>query len=222
MSASRLNFNPTAFCALPLVRRAYQALVVGLAVFLLTLVLLHERFRGYLSEVHLAGPPTQGLDLDEAATWLRRADSRVAAVGIPAGEISPKSEIRVTYVSLRPAAAIARLDDLAERWLYQYLPDRLQTYRRSALTDLRNAVLRPAHGKTPPVSNWNRSGSNKWRRHFTRLVSELPHRSPIKTEAWSICRLPPMMIRRKHVRSWRACDLSWRSCSPIPRHSTRR
>src|SRR3954471_12388559 len=98
MSASRANFNAAAFCALPLVRRAYQALVVGLAVFLLTLVALRDPFRGYLAEAHLIGTATEGLDLDEAAAWLRHSDSQLAAVGIPAGEISPKTEIRITYV----------------------------------------------------------------------------------------------------------------------------
>src|SRR3954470_10746782 len=140
MSASRANFNAAAFCALPLVRRAYQALVVGLAVFLLTLVALRDPFRGYLAEIHLTGPATEGLDLDVATAWLRRADSQVAAVGIPAGEISPKSEIRITHIALRPATAITRLDELAERWLYQYLPEQLQSYRRTALAELRNAV----------------------------------------------------------------------------------
>ena len=140
MSASRSSFDPASFCALPLVRRAYQALVVGLAVFLLTLVLLRDPFRGYLAEVQLTGPATEGLDLEEAAAWLRRTDSQVAAVGIPAGEISPKSQIRITYISLRPATGIARLDELAERWLYQYLPQALQVYRRSAMGDLRTAV----------------------------------------------------------------------------------
>ena len=42
--------------------------------------------------------------------------------------------------SRRPAPAISHLDDLAQRWLYQYLPDRLQSYRRAVLADLRNAA----------------------------------------------------------------------------------
>jgi hypothetical protein len=140
MSATRHNFDPHAFCALPLVRRAYQGVVVGVAVFLVTLVGLREPFRGYLAEVQIAGPATPGLDLDAAAAWLKQADRQVAAVATPAGEISAKSQIRATYVASRPATAAMHLDELAERWLYQYLPDRLQTYRHRALADLRNIV----------------------------------------------------------------------------------
>jgi hypothetical protein len=140
MSSSRVSFDPHAFCALPLVRRAYQASVVALAIFFLTLVALREPFRGYLGEVQISGPATEGLDLEAAVSWLRSVDPEVAAVGTPAGEISAKSQIRVTYVALKPAAALEHLDELAERWLYQYLPDRLQAHRRSALAALRSAV----------------------------------------------------------------------------------
>jgi hypothetical protein len=36
--------------------------------------------------------------------------------------------------------AVTRVEQLAQRWLYQYLPDRLQAYRQSALTQLRAAT----------------------------------------------------------------------------------
>jgi len=140
MSANRTPLAPHAFCALPLVRRAYIALVAGVAAFIVTLIALREPFRGYLAEVHIAGPPTPGLDLADATRWLKQTDSRIAAVATPAGEISPRTLIRMTYVAPLPSPATARLDDLAARWLYQYLPDRLQSYRRAALAELRAAA----------------------------------------------------------------------------------
>jgi hypothetical protein len=152
MSSTRKTFDVHGFCALPLVRRAYQALVVALAVFLATLVVLHEPFRGYLAEAHIAGPAIEGLDLDEAVAWLKHADSKAAVIATPAGEISPKSQIRVTYVARLPRPAIKRVDDLAERWLYQYLPDRLQAYRRASLAALRSAAT-AAHEREDAARN---------------------------------------------------------------------
>jgi hypothetical protein len=140
MSSIRSNYDLTSYCGLPLVRRAYKGLVVGLAVFILVLVILREPFRGYLAEVRISGPGTEGLDLDEASGWLREVDPHSAVVAVPAGEVSPRCQIRVTHLANRPAAAMKRLDELAARWLCQYLPDRLQAFRRTALADLRTAV----------------------------------------------------------------------------------
>jgi hypothetical protein len=140
MSSNRLNFDLAAFCALPLVRRGHQSLVVALAVFLLAVVVLREPFHGYLAEVHISGPSTAGLDLDDAVLWLKKAEPHLAAVATPAGEISAKCEIRATYVAPHPRPALLHLDELADRWLYQYLPDRLQTFRRNTLASLRTAA----------------------------------------------------------------------------------
>ncbi len=138
MSESKLKLQ--AIGELPLVRRLHQSLAVGLAVFMLTLVILREPFRGYLAEVHISGPATAGLDLDDATQWLKRVEPHLATVATPAGEISAKAEIRATYVGPHPRPALLHLDDLADRWLYQYLPDRLQAYRHGALNTLRAAV----------------------------------------------------------------------------------
>src|SRR5437773_2763878 len=123
MSPGRFSFDLHSLCELPLVRRLHQALAVGLAVFMLTLVVLHEPFHGYLAEVHISGPSTAGLDLDEAVQWLRKVEPHLAAVATPAGEISAKCEIRATYVAQHPKQTLLHLDELADRWLYQYLPD---------------------------------------------------------------------------------------------------
>jgi hypothetical protein len=136
MSDRRVTFDLHALCALPLVRRAYCGLVAALAAFLATLVLLREPFRGYLAEVRLAGPHTAGLDLNEATNWLKQADRNVAVIADARGGAG-RAELRMTFVSLQPSQATARLDELAARWLYQYLPDRLLLYRRAALADLR-------------------------------------------------------------------------------------
>src|SRR5262245_14129960 len=138
MSAKRIDI--ASIVELPLVQRLHQALAVGLAVFMLTLVVLREPFQGYLAQVHISGPATVGLDLDEAVKWLKAVEPRLAAVATPAGEISAKAEIRATYVAPHPRQAISHLDELADRWLYQYLPDRLQVYRRGILASLRTAV----------------------------------------------------------------------------------
>ena len=139
MSANRPSFDVAAWCGLPLVRRAYMALVVGLAVFIVTLVLLREPFRGYLAEIHISGPAAGGLNLEDAAKWLKEADPHVAVVANSGGS-SPRQLIRVTFVAPRPTPGLERLDELADRWLYQYLPERLQAYRHTVLGELRNAV----------------------------------------------------------------------------------
>jgi hypothetical protein len=139
MSSNRLSFDPHTFCALPLVRRAYQAVAVGVAVFIVTLVLLREPFRGYLAEVSISGPPTEGLDLDHAVSWLKQTDRNVAVVASRGGANSAKAQIRATFVADRPTPAMSHLDELAERWLYQYLPDRMLAYRHAALAELRTA-----------------------------------------------------------------------------------
>lgn len=129
-----------ALCARPIVRRLYQALVVALAVFLAVLVGLKQTFRGYLAESRLVGPATEGLDLDAAAQWIKAIDRQVAAVAnSPRGELS-RGQLRITYVNDRAAVAAGRVDQLGQRWLYQYLPDRLQAYRQAALAELRVAT----------------------------------------------------------------------------------
>jgi hypothetical protein len=146
MSSNRLSYDPHSFCALPLVRRAYQAVAVGVAIFIVTIVVLREPFRGYLAEVSISGPPTEGLDLDHAVNWLKQTDRNVAVVASRGGSTSAKARIRATFVADRPTLAIAHLDELAERWLYQYLPDRLQAHRHAALAGLR-AVSHAAREK---------------------------------------------------------------------------
>jgi hypothetical protein len=132
--------NLAAIGDLPLVQRLHQALAVGLAIFMLTLVVLREPFHGYLAEVQISGPSTAGLNLDEAVQWLKKVEPHLAAVATPAGEISAKCELRATYVGPHPRQALSHLDELADRWLYQYLPDRLQAYRHGTLASLRTAV----------------------------------------------------------------------------------
>jgi hypothetical protein len=139
MSLNRTSFDVHAFCALPQVRRVYHALVVGLAVFLLTIAVLREPFRGYLAEVQIEGPLAEGLDLDAAVQWLKQADPHAAAIASPAGT-APKSRIRVTTVAPRAEEAIKNLDELAGRWLFQYLPERLQSRRRGLVAELRAEV----------------------------------------------------------------------------------
>jgi hypothetical protein len=140
MSQSRASFDPVAFCARPLIRRVYMALAAGLAVFIATLAILREPFRGYLAEVQIVGPTAQGLDLNDAARWLKRTEPTAAILTGPLQGPIPRSRLRMTYLAPRPQAARLRLDDLATRWLYQYLPEHLQAHRRQVLSQSRNAV----------------------------------------------------------------------------------
>src|SRR5262245_27706915 len=125
MSVKLSSFDLHGFCALPLVRRIYQALVVGLAVFIVTLVVLRQPFRGYLAEVRISGPVAEGLDLAAAANWLKQTDPKIAVVTSRGKDSAGRGQIRATYIASRASAATRRLDELAERWLYQYLPNRL-------------------------------------------------------------------------------------------------
>lgn len=140
MSLNGISFDAAGFCGRPLVRRVYKGLVVGLAVFIITLVVLREPFRGYLAEVQISGPPTAGVSLDESLRWIKQADSLAAVVTISAGETSTRNQIRMTYISRQARFATARLDELAARWLCQYLPERLTAYRRNVLAELRAAA----------------------------------------------------------------------------------
>jgi hypothetical protein len=219
MSERLFNFDLVRFCALPLVRRVYQALVVGLAMFLLTLVILHDPFRGYLSEVDLSGPATEGVDLDEAATWLRRADSKVAAIGIPAGEISPKNQLRVTYVSLHPATAIARLNELAERWLYQYLPEKLQSYRRTALSDLRNAVA-AARAREDAAREQLESLRQEQMAQVLNAADERLIAQAANKPAGGVVNLPPPAIREDQAKAREKLESLRLELSRLLAHST--
>jgi hypothetical protein len=140
MSEVKKEFAAVAFCALPVVRRSYQAVVAGLALFILSLVVWREPFRGYLAEVHLSGPQVEGIDLAAAVAWIKQADKRVAAVATAAGEISTKPQIRATYVGNGAHTATTHLDSLAEKFLFQFLPDQLQGYRHATLSELRRAA----------------------------------------------------------------------------------
>lgn len=140
MSASRSTFDAAGLCQRPLVRRGYCALVVGLAVFLVTLVILREPFHGYLAEVRMEGPAVAGLDLDSARDWLKAADGQVVVVPVATTGNRPQAAIRMTYLAPRAGEATSRLDNLAGRWLAQYLPDRLQAERRARVRETRQIV----------------------------------------------------------------------------------
>ena len=105
MSSNRFQFDLHAICASPLARRIYQALVVGLAVFILTLVALREPFRGYLAEVRISGPAMEGLDLNAAGTWLKQADRGVAVATSRSSDSAGRGQIRATFVAPRASAA---------------------------------------------------------------------------------------------------------------------
>ena len=187
MFETRTNLDPAAFCALPLVRRAYMALVGGLAVFIATLVVLREPFRGYLAEVRIGGPAIQGLDLREATSWLQQADAQAVVIATAASARSPHSQIRMTYLAPRPTPALNRLDELALRWLYQYLPQRLSAFRHGELADLRAAV-NAARGREDAASN--DLETLRQRQLAVLLESAVHQRQPLATPAPEAIPLP--------------------------------
>lgn len=140
MSTAQATIDAVELCARPLARRIYQAVVVGLAIFLLTLVAFKQDFRGYLAEIRLTGPVMDGLDLEEAADWVKKLDDAVAAVANRPAATPGRAQLRITYIAMQPQEAASHVEDLAERWLYQYLPARLQSYRQAALADLRSVA----------------------------------------------------------------------------------
>jgi hypothetical protein len=137
MSTSNATLESVELCARPLARRLYKTVVVGLAVFLVTLIAFKQDFRGYLAEARLSGPVLEGLDLNAATEWIKNHDSNVAAVANRPAANPGKAQLRITYIAMQPQVASARVEELAERWLYQYLPDRLQAYRQEALAEHR-------------------------------------------------------------------------------------
>src|SRR5262247_3388565 len=90
------KFDPAAFCARPLVRRVYLALTAALAVFIAMLALLREPFRGYLAEVQIVGPQARGLDLNDAARWLKRTEPAAVVLTGAAPGPRPRSRLRMT------------------------------------------------------------------------------------------------------------------------------
>jgi len=178
MSEPGRKFDAAAICALPFARRAYMALVTGLAVFIVTLVVLREPFRGYLTEVRLSGPAVEGLDLDDAMAWLKQADSRTVIVATAAGQRSPRSQIRMTYLAPLPTPAISRLDELATRWLYQYLPERLNAFRHAELADLRSALAAARAGEDAAQSEVESLRQRQLALIFRPAASEQPAMKP--------------------------------------------
>ena len=145
MSTAQATIEAVELCARPFARRIYQAVVVGLAIFLLTLVAFKQDFRGYLAEIRLTGPVMEGLNLDEAADWVKKLDDSVAAVANRPASTPGRAQLRITFIAMQPHEAASRVEDLAERWLYQYLPARLQAFRQSALADLRSVATAAHH-----------------------------------------------------------------------------
>ena len=135
MSAPRAPIDAAHFCASPLVRRAYMATVCGLAMLILTLVVLREPFRGYLAEVQLSGPAVEGLDLHEASHWLRQLDRGITVRAALAEQASRESELRLSRQT-KSRADVKRLSMLADQFLSRYLPQRLLAYRREVIHGL--------------------------------------------------------------------------------------
>lgn len=119
--------------------RGYAALIVGLAIFLIAMILFRVPFRGYLVEARLAGPSGE-VDLQHARVWLTAAGESAkvqVAVASPEGE---HAEIRLQTVQQRSTDAQQRLDQLSRRFLTSYIPRQQATRREGRLAELQSAL----------------------------------------------------------------------------------
>jgi hypothetical protein len=135
MTASRRPPRAAGKCPLPFLHRAYQAAVVGIAVFFAAMILLREPFRGYQAEVRLQGRAAAAFDADALRAWLRGVDAK-AAVAVSGGNADRPLEIRIGRVAPRLPEARSTLDRLGRRVLVEYLPQVHSDHRRGTIEQL--------------------------------------------------------------------------------------
>lgn len=135
MSLPPRTTNAASACPLPLMHHAYQAAVVGVAVFFAVLVVLREPFRGYQTEVQLTGSSSVPVDPEALREWLKRADSN-AAPAISGGTDERTLKIRIGRIAPRLPEARRALDELGRRVLIEYLPQVHSAHRQSIVRQL--------------------------------------------------------------------------------------
>lgn len=118
--------------------RGYAALIVGLAVFLIAMILFRVPFRGYLVEARLAGPSGE-VDLRHARVWLTAAGES-AKMQVAVASEGDHAEIRLQTVQERNTDARQRLDQLSRRFLMSYVPRQQASRREGRLAELQSAL----------------------------------------------------------------------------------
>lgn len=113
-------------------QRCDAALAVGLAVFLGLATLLSAPVRGYRVERALRGPMLEGLPPGTIAQQLAQLDPQVTATAIPKTPAAPP--LLLLHLTGRDVRQTARrLEQLAQQWREQVLPQQRQSYWRARL-----------------------------------------------------------------------------------------
>jgi hypothetical protein len=154
--------------------RAYATLVVALAAFLASMVVLRVPFRGYLIEGRLSGRLGDGLDRPAVEAWLTSAAPGVH-VRVDAGE-GGRCEVVLQQVAPRAGETQIAIDRVTRQFAEQFVTQRREASRQARLSRLQAEVQsardtedairasldqdrpeqwvhapRAAHPETPPV-----------------------------------------------------------------------
>lgn len=136
MSSQSSTSNKESFCSRPLARRAYMAVAVGVAAFLVVQIALREPFRGYQTEVRLTGTASAAMDAEALRKWIKDTDPK-AAVAISGGTSSrPQMVVRVGRIGARLPATRTNLETVARRVLIEHLPQAEAAHREGVVAHL--------------------------------------------------------------------------------------
>jgi hypothetical protein len=123
--------------------RLYATLVVALAAFLASMVVLRVPFRGYLIEARLTGRLGDGLDPRAVESWLK-----AAAPGVHVRvQTAASGHCDVTMQQIAPRAGEAQItvDRVARQFAEHYVAERREAARQARLASLQ-AELQTARG----------------------------------------------------------------------------
>jgi hypothetical protein len=114
--------------------RGYATLVVALAAFLASMVVLRVPFRGYLIEARLSGRLGDGLDQPAVEAWLKTAAPGVQ-VRVDA-EASGRCDVILQQVAPRAGEAQIAIDRVTRQFAEQYVAQRHEATRQVRLARL--------------------------------------------------------------------------------------
>ncbi len=118
--------------------RTYATLVVALAAFLASMVVLRVPFRGYLVEARLSGRLGDGLDKAAIESWLKAAAPGVN-VRVDAAS-SGRCEVNLQHIALRAGEAQAAIDRVARQFAEHYVAERREATRQVKLARLQGEL----------------------------------------------------------------------------------
>ncbi len=118
--------------------RAYATLVVALAAFLASMVVLRVPFRGYLIEGRISGRLGDGLDLAAVQAWLKSAAPGVH-VRVDA-TASGRCDVVLQQVAPRASDAQIAIDRVTRQFAEQFVAQRREASRQARLARLQAEV----------------------------------------------------------------------------------